>query len=395
MTTYQTYRDIFRGRKLPLAYVDLDLLNSNIHKITERAGGKTIRVASKSVRCRSVIERILQSNKIFQGIMAFTADEALWLAENRMDDILIAYPAVHIPHIQAIAQKVRTGVRIYLMVDCIEHIRIIEQAVGDADIRIPVCLDIDMSTDFPGLHFGVWRSSLRSMNDLRNFVPEVLRSDKVVIRGLMGYEAQIAGIGDAMKGKVVMNNIIRGLKSISIPQLAKFRAEAVEYLASQGIKLDFVNGGGTGSMESTCREDSVTEVTVGSGFYNSHLFDYYSNFSLEPAAGFAIPISRIPKKGTYTCLGGGYIASGSVEPSKAPIPYLPEGCKLIDQEGAGEVQTPILYNGKEKLSLGDPIFMRHSKAGELCERFNELHLVSNGRILETIPTYRGEGKCFL
>ncbi|HNR30510.1 MAG TPA: amino acid deaminase/aldolase, partial [Candidatus Hydrogenedentes bacterium] len=89
------------------------------------------------------------------------------------------------------------------------------------------------------------------------------------------------------------------------------------------------------------------------------------------------------------------IASGAAAPDKLPQPYLPEGARLIVQEGAGEVQTPVRYDGPEKLGLGDPVFMRHAKAGELCERFNTLLLVSRGRIIEETPTYRGQGWCFL
>ena len=395
MSKYKYYKSIFKGQRMPLAYVDLDLMHQNIDVLIERAKGKNIRIASKSIRCKSVMERILQSSDQFKGIMCFTAEEAVYLSENRFDDIILAYPVVHPPHIQAIAQKVKAGAKIYMMVDRMEHIHIIEEALKDADIKMPICIDIDMSVDFPGLHFGVWRSSLRSMKDFTKFVDKVLLSDKVVIKGLMGYEAQIAGVGDNVAGKFFMNTTIKGLKAVSIPQIRQFRKEAVNYLKLKEIKLDFVNGGGTGSMESTCAEEAVTEITVGSGFYNSHLFDYYSNFSLLPAAGFAIQITRRPKEGVYTCLGGGYIASGGIEPIKAPLPYLPEDAKLMDQEGAGEVQTPIVYKGKTKLKIGDPIFLRHSKAGELCERFNELSLIENGKIVEKAKTYRGEGMCFL
>ncbi|MCP4122946.1 MAG: amino acid deaminase/aldolase [Bacteroidetes bacterium] len=395
MPDYQYYHSIFEGQQMPLAYVDLDLLEQNTATLAKRSNGKQIRIASKSIRCLPIIERILKSDPIYKGVMSFTADEALFLLENRLDDILIAYPVVHIPHIQALAQKVRKGATVYLMVDRPEHIDIIEEAVKDSGIKIPICIDIDMSVDLPGIHFGVWRSSIRSIRALKKLTKYALRSNAVEIRSLMGYEAQIAGVGDDVSGKLVMNNIIKGLKAYSIPKIAKFRAEAVDYLLAQGVELDLVNGGGTGSMESTTAEEVVTEVTVGSGFYNSHLFDNYSNFKLQPAAGFAIPISRIPKRNTYTCLGGGYIASGAVEPVKAPIPYLPKGASLVELEGAGEVQTPIVYSGKEKLEIGDPVFMRHSKAGELCERFNELFLIKNGKIVEKVKTYRGEGHCFL
>jgi D-serine deaminase-like pyridoxal phosphate-dependent protein len=45
--------------------------------------------------------------------------------------------------------------------------------------------------------------------------------------------------------------------------------------------------------------------------------------------------------------------------------------------------------------IGDPIFFRHAKAGELCERFATLALVENGAVSEDVPTYRGDGKTFL
>jgi D-serine deaminase-like pyridoxal phosphate-dependent protein len=395
MPDYQDYRSIFQRQKLPLAYVDLDLLDQNAADIAKRAGGKKIRIASKSIRCRAVIERILASDSVYQGIMSFTADEALHLLEQGIDDILIAYPVVHIPHIQALGKKVQKGARVYLMVDRNEHIDIIGEALRESGFKMPICIDIDMSVDLPGIHFGVWRSSIRSMSNLKAVVEYAKQSDAVEIRGLMGYEAQIAGMGDQVDGKFLMNKIIKGLKAYSIPKIAKFRAEAVDHLRAEGVELDLVNGGGTGSMDSTTAEAAVTEITVGSGFFNSHLFDNYSQFKLRPAAGFALPITRLPRPNTYTCLGGGYIASGGIDATKAPKPYLPPGASLIDQEGAGEVQTPVEYNGDEQLSIGDPIFMRHSKAGELCERFNELYFIGAGRILDKVPTYRGEGKCFL
>lgn len=395
MSNYTTYKKLFQDKRLPLAYVDLDLMKQNIDVLVKRANNKKVRVASKSIRCHHLIEYILNADDLINGIMCFTAEEAVYLSEKGFDDIILAYPVVHQPSIQAIAQQVKKGAKIYLMVDCEDHLKIIDEATKGMNIKMPICIDIDMSVDFPGLHFGVWRSSLRKISDFKKFVDVALKYDSIAIKGLMGYEAQIAGVGDNVTGKFFMNTTIKGLKAVSIPQIAKYRKEAVEYLHSKSVELDFVNGGGTGSMESTCAEEVVSEITVGSGFYNSHLFDYYSKFSLQPAAGFAIQITRKPKAKVYTCLGGGYIASGGIEPIKAPLPYLPKGAKLTDLEGAGEVQTPIEYKGKEKLQIGDPIFLRHSKAGELCERFNELYLIENGKIKEQVKTYRGEGYCFL
>ena len=171
--------------------------------------------------------------------------------------------------------------------------------------------------------------------------------------------------------------------------------EVVQVLEASGHALRFVNGGGTGSLESTREDPAVTELTAGSGFYAPCLFDGYRAFHHRPAVGFALPITRRPAPGIYTCHGGGYVASGAAGADRLPAPWLPEGARLLGTEGAGEVQTPVRYDGPLALRVGDPIFFRHAKAGELCERFDELLLIAGDVITARATTYRGDGKTFL
>jgi len=390
---YQTYREMFRGKPMPFAYVDLDLLDINIKDILQRAQGTKIRIASKSLRCTAILKRIMAASPTFQGVMCYSALEAAHLIQQGLDDLLVAYPCWHEEHVSCACEQIRAGKTVTLMVDSVEHVQHLGRLAAKYGVTLPLCLDIDLSMDFPGLHFGVWRSSVRGVVDALKVYDAIATNPHLRLDGVMGYEAQIAGLGD--KGSAVRNRIIRLLKSRSICQVATRRREIVEALKARGAALRFVNGGGTGSIESTIQEDVVTEVAVGSGFYAPGLFDHYQAFHHKPAAGFAIEIVRHPKHDIYTCLGGGYIASGSTDANKQPVPYLPEGAQLTDLEGAGEVQTPIVYRGPETLALGDPIFLRHSKAGELCERFNTLNLISQGQIVDEVPTYRGEGKNFL
>jgi len=210
----------------------------------------------------------------------------------------------------------------------------------------------------------------------------------------MSYEAQIAGVGDAPPGHPVRSVALRAVQSLSASELAQRRAEIVEAVQSVA-SLEFVNGGGTGSIESTTGEAAVTEVTAGSGLYGPTLFDAYRTFDPRPAAMFALSVVRKPRTGVATVLGGGYLASGPGDRSRLPAPYLPTGLKLDRQEGAGEVQTPVLGETADDLHIGDRVYFRHAKAGELCERFDRLHLIDGGRVVEEVPTYRGEGHCFL
>lgn len=327
--------------------------------------------------------------------MAFSGSEATFLSKHGFDDILVAYPETNSDVIISICMELQNGKYITVMADRPEHVQMLNEIGMKTNTIIPICLDIDMSVDFPGIHFGVWRSSIRDLTGLRKILGLIKNYEHISLQGLMGYEAQIAGVVDQAKSQILMNKIIRLLKNASIPKIAARRQAATDLISEMGFDLKFVNGGGTGSLESTKKENAVTEVTVGSGFYNSHLFDNYQNFRHQPAAGFACAINRNPVNDIYTCSGGGYVASGAAEPLKLPVPYLPEGASLLKNEGAGEVQTPVRYHGPEQLEIGHPIFFRHSKAGELCERFNDLHLIRNGEIEQITPTYRGEGLCFL
>ena len=393
--SYQYYKNVFHSRPMPFAFVDLDLLEANIRQTVARAGTKCIRIASKSIRALALIETILAANPVFQGVMCFTAPEAAWLSRCGLDDLLLGYPCWHAEQIRAICAEVRQGKTIVLMIDSAEHAEHLAAIAAAEGVTLPVCLDLDMALDLPGLHFGVWRSSVRNRDDALHVFAAIERCKHLRLDGVMGYEAQIAVVGDNAPNQRAKNALIRLLQWRSVRLVAERRAAMVRALADRGAQLRFVNGGGTGSLESTTHEDTVTEATVGSGFFAPTLFDNYRAFRYLPATGFAIEIVRRPREDLYTCLGGGYVASGSAGSEKLPRPYLPHGAALLPLEGAGEVQTPICYQGEERLGLGDPIFMRHSKAGELCEHFNTLLLVADGAIVDEVPTYRGEGQAFL
>jgi len=380
---------------MPLAFVDLDLLDLNIKAILERAGDKKIRLASKSIRSRSVLEHILQSDKRFQGIMCFTAGEAAWLAEMGLDDMLIGYPCLNKQDLYAISNQIAKGKKIVPMIDDVVQAELLNSIAKEKNITINVCIDIDMSTDFPRIHFGVFRSPIHTVEDVKILVEKLKQLSNIHIMGIMGYEAQTAGVGDNLKGQRFKNATIRSLKRRSNKDYKKRREEIVEWLQKEGYDLQLVNAGGTGSLELSAEEPWVTEITVGSGFFSPGLFDHYSHFKHLPAAGFILQIVRIPKNEYFTCLGGGYIASGQTGVIKQPYPYLPEGVQPVKDEGFGEVQTPFKYTGNLSLKIGDPVLFRHAKAGELCEHFNYLSVVKDNAVTIPVNTYRGDGKSFL
>jgi D-serine deaminase-like pyridoxal phosphate-dependent protein len=353
----------------PFAAVDLEAFDANAADLLRRAAGKRVRLATKSVRCRALIDRALDAG--FRGLLSFTLPEALWLGR---DDTVVAYPTVD----RAALHEPRDGIT--LMVDCREHLDLLDGG--------RVCLDVDAGWWPLGgrIRIGAKRSPLRTPEQAAELARESAARG-LELDGLMMYEAQIAGVGDR-PANPVLGLVLRAMQRASARELAGRRAAVVAALPP----LRFVNGGGSGSVQGTAAEPAVTEVAAGSGLFAPTLFDAYTSFTPRPAAFFALPVVRRPARGVATVLGGGYPASGAPGRDRLPRPVLPSGLRLDRREGAGEVQTPVL--GAD-LAVGDRVWFRHAKAGELCERFDVLHLIRGARVVETVPTYRGEGRTFL
>jgi D-serine deaminase-like pyridoxal phosphate-dependent protein len=389
---------IFEEVEAPFAFVDLDAMWSNAASMLERAGAKPIRVASKSVRCRALLEQILRRDERFAGLMTFTLPETLWLAEAGFENLLLAYPTADTGALGELALRSVAnpeGAPI-VMVDCAEHLDAIESVLGAGAAPVRVCIDLDAGWwAFGGrVKVGPKRSPVHTVEQAVAVAREIERRPQVELAALMAYEGQIAGVGDQPPGRRLRGAAIRTMQRRSAAELAERRAAAVAAIR-EFAEMPIVNGGGTGSLELTGVEDSVTEIAAGSGFYAPTLFDSYSRFTLTPAAGFALPIVRKPTASVATALGGGYLASGSGDPARLPSPWLPAGLELDPEEGAGEVQTPLSGQPARGLQIGDRVYMRHAKAGELCERFDALHLIEGEEIVDRVPTYRGEGKTFL
>ncbi|MBF6513312.1 amino acid deaminase/aldolase [Nocardia cyriacigeorgica] len=372
----------------PLAALDLTALRANAADLVRRAGGVPIRVASKSVRCRAVLEEVLGAGLTaaggFAGIMSYSLAEAIWLVRLGARDVLLGYPVTDRAALAELGADPVLRDAITLMIDDVDQLDLIRAAVGSDAVHPRVCLDVDASLRIGPLHLGVRRSPIRGPEQAAALAEAALGRGFDVV-GVMTYEAQIAGLPDS-------NIAVRLVKKASAAEIGRRRGAVVEAVRSVAGSLQIVNSGGTGSIEVSTADAVVTEVTAGSGFYAPTLFDDYRAFSATPSLFFALPVVRKPTDRIATLFGGGYIASGPAGASRVPKPVWPIGLRLIGTEGAGEVQTPL--TGAAHLRIGDRVWMRHAKAGELCERFDRIHLVDGegGRI--TVPTYRGEGKCF-
>lgn len=347
--------------------------------------------------------------------MCFSVEEgAWWVRERGASDVLVAYPTTQASDL-AMAWRVARDfpdVRFVLMIDCPEHVRLLAsawraQAATLEGLATPpllrVCIDVDMSyRPLPGVHLGAHRSPCRSVEDVRAIL-DCMRGEgapPLALSGVMGYEAHVAGLMDDSPFAGVLNVVARALKWMSMPELVARRRHVADFLRAQHVALDFFNGGGSGSAELSCEDPTISEVTVGSGLLQSQIFDYFEDNHARPAFCFGLRITRSCDRGIVCCQSGGFVASGEVSRDKTPRPFLPLGVAEFAAEGFGEVQTPLRVDlgdpDASALRIGDPVFFRPAKAGEIAERFSE-YLITRREQSELVgrwKTYRGLGFTF-
>lgn len=380
----------------PIGVLHRDALAWNAHDLQRRAAGTPIRVASKSVRVRGVLEAVLALPG-FHGVLAYTLPEAIWLARCGIEDVVVAYPSVHRSALRELAHDAALAEQVTIMVDDIAQLDVVDAVAAPAarsSIRVALELDVSMRAPILG-HVGVQRSPLRDAAAIGELAEHIVRRQGFDLVGIMAYEAQIAGVPDAGPGAVA----IRAMQRASVIEVAERRGEAVarvrDVVEAAGRALEFVNGGGSGSVESTGADPSVTEIAAGSALFGSHLFDHYRSFHPAPAASFVVSVVRRPEPHIATLLGAGWIASGPPGDDRLPQPAWPAGLEYLPREGAGEVQTPVRGDAAAQLAVGARVWMRHAKAGEIAEHLDVMHVVHGDEVVTSLPTYRGEGKAFL
>lgn len=397
--SYSELNSLLQNEKLPLFLVDLDALDRNIERLRSKVEtyGKKMRIATKSIRVPELISRVMKKGgPSFQGLLCYSIHEAQMLVDLGYDDLVVAYPFTQSTDLTAFFSLVQHGKQVTAMVDCPEHVQIIDEyAVAQGfSGRARVAIDIDLSFRKWGLHLGVQRSPVRDLSSFKQVFETIRASRSLIFDGVMGYEAQIAGVTDQSPFKAWMNPLKKKFKALSVDDTYEKRKSIAMFLKENESLPRFFNGGGTGSLATTLTEPWLTEVTAGSGFLQSHLFDYYASNENEPASYFALRVTRKPEPEVLTCQSGGFIASGETGLDRSPVVFMPAGLAPISTEGFGEVQTPLRGGDARTVKMGDSVFFRSAKAGEIAEHFDEYALLSQGKIVSRAKTYRGSGWAF-
>jgi len=383
----------------PLAVIDRQAAARNAVRLVQRAAGTPVRLATKSLRSRALLSALLATDG-YAGLMAHAAAEAVWLVRSgTSDDVLIGYPTVARGPLTELCADERLAASITVTVDDPAQLDLIDViALPHQRPEVRVCLDLDAGLAAGPVRVGARRSALRTRAQAVALARTIADRPGFRLVGALAYEAQVAGVPDR-GGSTVASRLselaVTGVKAVSVRELAARRRAIVAGLR-EVTDLEFVNGGGTGSIESTAADPSITEVAAGSGILLGHLFDRFRSFRAEPACGYALDVDRVPSPDLVVVHGGGWIASGPSGADRSPQPVHPPGLRTTGAEAVGEVQTPLRVprDLAGRIRLGDRVWFRHAKSGEVAEHVNEFVVVDGDAVVATIPTYRGEGKVF-
>ena len=390
-------RDSSAPMSPPICVVDLDAFDANAADLVRRAAGKPIRVASKSLRVPGLVRRALAIDG-FSGVLAYSLAEALWLhAERVAGDLVVAYPSVDRAALRALVTSPSAAAAVTLMVDSTAHLDVVDSVRHSKAVPVRVALDVDAGLRMGPQHVGPKRSPLYDARDVVTLARAVLARPGFRLVGVMTYEGQVAGVPDEVPHRRARSAVVRRLKSASLAQLEVRRREVADALGTalrDAVQLEFWNAGGSGSVAEAAADPVVTEVSAGSGLLGPALFDHYQSFDPRPAAFFGVPVTRRPSPQVATVHGGGLVASGPAGADRLPVPWAPPGLHLTSLEGAGEVQTPLTGHPAALLRVGDLVWFRHAKAGELFEHTNQVHLLRGSAFDESVATYRGLGHVF-
>ena len=266
---YEELKELVDGYKFPMVICDIDAFNQNLEKVGNylKKVKKNLRLCTKSIRVPELIKQVEEKDFV-NGLFTYNSAEALFYAEKyRIKDILLGYPTMSSIDAEELCKAASIeGVVITVMVDSVSHLNLLEETASKYNVTLKIIIEADVADKFFRTNVGVYRSPLRKPEDVVNIAREIDKRHHLQYRGIMGYEAQNASIGDT-------SVFMRWIKKRSRKHVNQWRQEIIDSLKREGYEPEIVNGGGSGCFQETAAESSITEIGIGSLLFKSHIFD--------------------------------------------------------------------------------------------------------------------------
>lgn len=391
--SYDAWRQVLRGEKLPAAILDLDAFDRNAARIATHAtaAGVSVRIATEALRVPRLIRRVLDLGKPYAGVLCFAAAEAELLASRGHEDLLLGYPTLQPKDLDTFVKLHEQDRNARVVVDSADAVELWAKVASGLKAPLAVVVDVDVSARLGPRPVSAGRSPMRQPADVVAIVEAIRAQPDLRFGGLLAQDAGAAVVTDGEPNRGMAGSLLRRARQ----RLVRGRRRAVvDALRARGIEVASVNGGAAGVLAPGGIEPWLTEITIGGSLLHGHGIEGGAELGLEPALFFALQAVRRPAPDLVSCHGGGRLAALPQTGAKLATPHLPAGLELVDAGGHGEMQTTVRGAATRDLELGDPVLFRPARPGDVAESFEELITLASGEIVDRAPTYRGLGCCF-
>jgi D-serine deaminase-like pyridoxal phosphate-dependent protein len=310
----------------PALWVDLDRLEQNITALALhfKNAGVHWRPHTKGVKVPAIAHKLVAAGAI--GITCAKLGEAEVMVAAGIRDILIANQITGRHKLPRLANLCRQA-DVKVAVDSPRNVAALGAAAVAYGTEIGVLIELNSGMERAGVEPGEAVLALARL---------IIQTPGVRLRGLMTWEGHTLDIGDPTQKRQEIERSI-GLATGS-----------AELCRSQGIPIEIVSGGGSGTYKVTPFLPGMTEIQAGGAIFCDVTYQSWG-IDLQPALFVQTTVTSRPNPQRIIC-DAGFKSLPSNESPPAPLGLAQKVLKVVSsaEHGAVELESP-----NDTLEVGD------------------------------------------
>ena len=348
----------------PVLWVDLDRLEQNITTLARhfQAAGVNWRPHTKGNKVPALAHKLLAAGAI--GVTCAKLSEAEVMVAAGIKDILIANQVTGKHKLPRLANLCRQA-DVKVTVDNARNIAALGAAAVTYNTEIGVLIEIDCGMERAGVQPGEPVLALAQL---------ITQTPGLRLRGLMTWEGHTLALTDRTEQRQAITQCIELITS------------SADLCRRNGIAIELVSCGGSGTYHVTPFLPGVTEIEAGGAIFCDVTYQSWG-IDLQPALFVQTTVTSRPNPQRIIC-DAGFKALPSSEGAPAPLGLVQKVLKVISSAEHGAVE---LASANETLQVGDLLDFVVGYGDNTVFLHDVMVGVRNG-IVEAIWPILGRGK---
>ncbi len=346
----------------PALWVDVARLERNIAAIASelKANGVGWRPHTKGIKTPAIAHKLLDAGAF--GVTCAKLGEAEVMAAAGIRDILVANQVVGAQKTARLA-AVQRQADVKVAVDSAENVAEIGRAAAAIGVDVGVVIELNTGMDRAGVLPGAPVLELARL---------IMDTPHVRFRGLMTWEGHNISIADPAEKE-------RGIRA-SLAQLI----ESVELCRSQGIPVEIVSAGGSGTYHISSTVAGLTEIEAGGAVFCDQTYQGWG-VALEPALFIRATVTSRPTPDRVICDAGFKTATRGV------LPPRPVGLACTDVSLSAEHGIITLAQPQDTPHVGETLDLMVGYGDATVYLHDHIYGIRDG-IVEAVWDVQGRGK---